>query len=180
MQHTPPSPSDTATQPSDQDAALSPELAAFVQSGLSITVAGRDDRLVPSMARAVGCRVSADGREVTLLLFADCAEQLARDIASNGLVAVAFSQPSTHRSLQLKGRDARPIPTAPADIALVRRHLALFAADIDPMGWAQDFVDTLFWRDPSQLIAIRFKPHSAFAQTPGPGAGQAMCLREGH
>jgi hypothetical protein len=177
MQSTPPSTLHSGGSGSDEGAALSPELAAFVQSGLSITVAGRDDRLVPSMARAVGCRVSADGRQVTVFMFADSAECVARHVAANGLIAVAYSQPSTHRSLQLKGRDARPVPTTPAEVAWVRRHLALFAADIAPMGWQQDFVDTLFWRDPAQLLAIRFTPHSAFAQTPGPGAGQAMCLR---
>jgi len=156
--------------------ALPAELAAFVQAGLSITVAGRDERLVPSIAKAVGCRVSADGRQVTVLLFADTAETVTRDIAANGLIAVAYSQPSTHRSLQLKGRDALSVPATPADVALVRRHLALFAADIARMGWQQEFVDTMFWRDPAQLMAIRFTPDSAFAQTPGPNAGQPMCL----
>ena len=29
------------------------------------------------------------------------------DIAANGMIAVVFSQPSTHRTIQLKGTDAR-------------------------------------------------------------------------
>ena len=160
----------------DTGTALPAELAAFVQSGLSLTVCGRDERLVPSQAKGVGCRVRPDGREVTVLLFADAAEAAARDIATNRLIAVVFSQPSTNRTVQLKGRDATPVPATPADVALVRRHLALFAADIAPMGWDQRYVDTLFWHDPAQLLAIRFTPESAFAQTPGPNAGAPVCL----
>lgn len=172
----PPAPPAPPEPPAPAAPALPAELAAFIQSGLSITVCGRDDRLVPSIAKAAGCRVSADGREVTVLLFADAAEAAARDITRNRLISVVFSQPTTDRTLQLKGRDAMPVPTAPADVALVRRHLALFAAEIASLGWDQRFVDTMLWHDPTQLIAIRFTPDRAFAQTPGPGAGQAMCL----
>ena len=164
--HTPPDPAST----------LPADLAAFVQSGLSITVCGRDERLVPSLAKGVGCRVRPDGREVTVLLFADAAEAAARDIATNRLIAVVFSQPSTNRTVQLKGRDATHVPATPADVALVRRHLALFAADIAPMGWDHRYVDTLFWHDAAQLLAIRFTPEFAFAQTPGPNAGAPVCL----
>jgi hypothetical protein len=160
----------------DTGTALPAELAAFVQSGLSISVCGRDERLVPSLAKGAGCRVRPDGRELTVLLFADAAEAVARDIATNRLIAVVFSQPSTNRTVQLKGRDATPVPATPADVALVRRHLALFAADIAPMGWDQRYVDTLFWHDPAQLLAIRFTPEFAFAQTPGPNAGAPVCL----
>lgn len=160
----------------DPRPALPAELAAFVQSGLSISVCGRDERLVPSLAKGVGCRVRTDGRELTVLLFSDAAEAVARDIATNRLIAVVFSQPSTNRTVQLKGRDATPVPATPADVALVRRHLALFATDIAPMGWDQRYVDTLFWHDPAQLLAIRFTPEFAFAQTPGPNAGAPVCL----
>jgi hypothetical protein len=160
----------------DAGTALPAELAAFVQGGLSISVCGRDERLVPSLAKGVGCRVRPDGREVTVLLFSDAAEAVARDIATNRLIAVVFSQPSTNRTVQLKGRDATPVPATPADVARVRRHLALFAADIAPMGWDQRYVDTLFWHDPAQLLAIRFTPEFAFAQTPGPNAGAPVCL----
>lgn len=163
-------------RPEDTRPALPAELAAFVQSGLSISICGRDERLVPSLAKGVGCRVRTDGREVTVLLFADAAEAVARDIATNRLIAVVFSQPSTNRTVQLKGRDATPVPATAADVALVRRHLALFAADIGPLGWDQHYVDTLFWHDPAQLLAVRFTPEFAFAQTPGPNAGAPVCL----
>jgi hypothetical protein len=166
------------TPPSAQPAAALPaDVAEFIQSGLSITVAGRDDRLVPSIAKGVGCRVSADGRQVTVLVFAPAAETVMRDIAQNRRIAVVFSLPSSNRTVQLKGHDATPVPAPASDVALARRHLALFAADLAPLGWDHRFVEAGFWHDPSQLMAVRFTPDGAFAQTPGPGAGQALQLR---
>lgn len=161
------------------DASLPEAVAEFIQSGVSITVASRDDRLVPSIAKAVGCRVSADRRHVTILMSALAAEVLARDVARQGQVAVVFSRPTTNQTVQLKGRDAVSVPVQPADGALVRRYLALLADDLGPLGWDQSYVDAVFWHDPAQLIAIRFAPEGAFQQTPGPGAGKALDLRSG-
>ena len=157
---------------------LSPSVAAFIQSGLSITLAARDDRLVPSIAKAVGCRVDDDRRAVTILVFADAAEEVCRDVARNGLIAVTFSLPSTNETVQIKGRDARCVPVMPQDIAHARRHVDLFAAELQPLGWDPPYIDAVFWRDPADLMAIRFTPDEAFAQTPGPSAGQALCAKE--
>ncbi|HEV8690847.1 MAG TPA: hypothetical protein VGQ91_11160 [Ideonella sp.] len=167
----PPAPPDSAPQ------ALPDEVAAFIQSGLSITVGGRDDRLIPSIAKGVGCRVDDQGRQVTVLVFAEAAEAVMRDIAHNRQVSVVFTRPSTNRTVQLKGHDALPVPAGPAEAALVRRHLALLADDLRLLGWDAHYVNTLFLHDWSQLMAIRFAPHGAFAQTPGPGAGQRMALQ---
>lgn len=158
---------------------LPEDIAAFIQSGLSITVAGRNDRLVPSLAKAAGCRVSEDRRQVTLLVSALAAETVARDIAHNRLIAVVFSQPSTHRTLQLKGRDACSVPAQPADVGLVRRHVLLFAGEIAPLGWDREFVESLFWHEPEDLLAIRFTPEGAFVGTPGPDAGRTLPLAPG-
>lgn len=155
---------------------LPEDVAAFIQGGVSMTVASRDDRLVPSIAKACGCRVGDDRREVTMLMFAEPAATVARDIARCGHAAVVFSQPSTNRTVQLKGRDVRPVPVSPSDLAIVRRYVALFAADLGHLGWDQSYVEALFWHDPSQLIAVRFTPEGAFHQTPGPGAGAPMRL----
>jgi hypothetical protein len=165
------------TPPDPAPEALPDEVAAFIQSGLSITVGGRDDRLIPSIAKGVGCRVGSQGREVTVLVFAEAAEPVMRDIAHNRQVAVVFTRPSTNRTVQLKGHDARPAPAGPPEAALVRRHLALFADDLRLLGWQPRYVDTLFLHDWSQLMAIRFTPLFAYAQTPGPGAGKRMPLQ---
>src|SRR5436190_2246150 len=115
--------------PDSTPQALPDEVAAFIQGGLSITIGGRDDRLIPSIAKAVGCRVDEHGGQVTVLIFADAAERVLRDLAHNRQVAVVFTRPSTNQTVQLKGCDACAVPTGPADAALVQRHLALFSDD---------------------------------------------------
>jgi hypothetical protein len=160
-------------------ASLPDDVRAFIQSGISITVASRDERLVPSIAKAVGCRVADDGREISVMMFSDAAETVARDIARSGQVAVVFTRPSTNRTMQLKGRDVRAIPVQPADVALARRWLLLFTDELQGLGWDPEFVASVFWHDPAQLIAFRFTAESAFHQTPGPGAGAAMDLKGG-
>lgn len=153
---------------------LAPSVAAFVQSGLSVTVAARNDRLVPSISKAVGCRVEHDGRQVTVLLFADVAEAVCRDIAANGQVAVCFSRPSTHETVQVKGRDARFALAAPQDVATARGCLDRLIDDLVSMGFERRTMEAFFWGDPKDLVAIRFTADSAFAQTPGPSAGRAL------
>ena len=60
--------------------------------------------------RAVGSRISADGREVTVYLRRSQSEQLLGDIAQTGEIAVVFSVPSTHQTLQLKAEAMRQFP----------------------------------------------------------------------
>jgi hypothetical protein len=159
--------------------ALSEDIAAFIQGGISMTVASRDDRFVPSIAKGVGCRVSPARDAVTLLVFANTAEALLRDVAHCRLLAAAFSQPSTNRTLQVKGCNVTTAPAGPADVALTRRYIALFAEELRPLGWSADYVHDVFWHDPVHLVALHFTPERAFQQTPGPDAGAALCLAHG-
>lgn len=154
---------------------LSPAVAAFIQSGLSITVAGRGERLVPSIAKAVGCRVDADLRALSVLLFADAAEAICRDIAKHGVVAVCFSRPSTHETVQIKGRDARVTLASAQDMAAARHCLDLLLDDLCAgLGFRRPMLEAVFWHDPADLMCIRFTPDAAFAQTPGPSAGEPI------
>jgi hypothetical protein len=159
--------------------ALPEEIATFIQSGISITLASRDDRFVPSIAKGVGCRVSPERDAVTLLVFSNAAEALLRDVAHCRQLAAVFSRPSTNRTLQIKGRDVTTAPAGPADVALTRRFIALFAEELCPLGWAAEYVHDVFWHDPVYLVALHFTPEGAFQQTPGPGAGAALCLEPG-
>ncbi len=159
--------------------ALPEDIAAFIQSGISISLASRDDRFVPSIAKGVGCRVSPGRDAVTVMVFANAAEALLRDVAHCGQLAVVFSRPSTNRTLQIKGRDVTTAPAGPADVALARRYIALFAEELRALGWSADYVHDIFWHDPVHLAALHFTPEGAFQQTPGPGAGAAMSLEPG-
>src|SRR4051794_3727222 len=102
---------------------IAPEVAAFMQGGVSVIVGGRTAERVPDVVRGCGCRVSRDRRRVTVLVEALRAPELLSAIRSSGTVAVVFSRPSTHRTIQLKADDAVVSTATPADRRVADAHL---------------------------------------------------------
>ncbi len=148
--------------------------AAFVQGGVSIVAASRDAGLVPSIGRAMGCTVSGDRRGVSLLVAASQAARLLDDVRGCGRVAVVFSQPSTHRTLQLKAEDARVRDLRPGEFDVVLRYVDAFAAEVEPLGHTRGQARTLLTCREDDVIAVDFTPTEAFEQTPGPKAGTPL------
>jgi hypothetical protein len=164
----PSSPAEPTVEP------LPASVADFVQAGLSISISSCSERLLPSIAKGVGCRVSAARDRVTVMMFASRGEQVLRDLQRGAPIAVCFSRPSTHQTVQLKGPRALVEPAQPQDVALARRCLELLKEDLVPLGLQLPMLETFFWQDPAELLAISFAPEGAFAQTPGPNAGRAI------
>jgi len=156
-----------------QDPPLDADHAAFIQGGVSVIVATRNAEQVADVVRGCGCRVSRDRRRVTVLVEPSRAGTLLDDIAANGMIAVVFSQPSTHRTIQLKGRDARVVKVNAADRAIAARHLRDWSEDLCRIGYTPEFANAVRGAAP-RLAAIAFTPSAAFQQTPGPGAGQPI------
>lgn len=155
-------------------APLSAAHAAFVAGDHSIVAASRSADRTPSLARSLGCRVSADRRSVLLLFHPRQAAELLADVAGCGRIAVVFSEPTTHKTLQLKGSDARLV-TPPADAAaLAERHVGGFAGVVGGLGFRADLVRTVLAGEPAPLAAVEFSPDAAFEQTPGPQAGARL------
>jgi hypothetical protein len=148
--------------------------AAFIQGGVSVIVASRSADMVADAVRGCGCRVARDRRSVTVIVQPDRAGAVLANIAVNGMIAVVFSQPSTHRTIQVKGTDAQVVRIAAGDRALAERHLLAWVDDLCSVGYGREFARTLHGEAPGALVAIRFTPTSAFQQTPGPGAGERL------
>ena len=72
---------------STMPALLSPAHIALVDSGISAIVASRDAQLRPSLMRAVGTHISADGQQVSVFLRPSQAGQLLADLAAGGPIA---------------------------------------------------------------------------------------------
>lgn len=153
---------------------LDAQSAAFLVSGLSIVAASCNDALVPSIARACGCRVSTDRANVTVYVPASQAVDFVRDVRASGRIAVTCNLPSTHRSLQLKAEDARVRRATPDEVAAVPAYVEAFARDIIPMGHTFEQAQTILMFRDGDLLAIDFTPSSAFEQTPGPRAGSPL------
>jgi hypothetical protein len=153
------------------------ELAAFLQSGQSLHVASRGESLVPSLDRALACRVSADRRRVTVLILASHCAQMIADFGRNGAIAFVASQPSSHRTVQLKGVDATVGPAEPGDAALLASQADGFTRDLVSLGYAESLPRLLVEGDLADVVAVSFTPVQAFVQTPGPGAGAPLGAR---
>ncbi len=152
---------------------LDAEQAAWIQSSVSIVVGSRDARFRPALMRGVGCRVLADCRRIMVLMSAGSSRRVLDNLRNNGQIAVVFTQPSTNRALQLKGRDAVVGNAGTADSALAERYLQGFAEEIAGLGFAANVAHNMLAND-GDLAAVEFSIDAAYQQTPGPQAGQAL------
>jgi hypothetical protein len=152
---------------------LSAEHAAFIQGAVSVVVSARNDARVPDVLRGCGCTVARDRRHVTVLVEPGRSGDVLENLRANGMIAVVFSQPSTHRTLQLKGADATIASAGSGDLATAREHLAAWTEDMQKIGYTSAFARAVHG-EPSELVAISFTPLAAFEQTPGPAAGQPL------
>jgi hypothetical protein len=148
--------------------------AAFLLGPVSMNAASRDAALTPSVARAFGCRIAADGREVTLFLSAARAAAVLRDLRAGAPLAVVFSRPQTHETRQLKAVSARIEAIAPGDLELIAAYGEAFVAECVPLGYEEAFIRGFFVGVEADALAVSFAPAAMFEQTPGPDAGKCL------
>ena len=149
------------------------ELAAFLQSGISMHLATARGG-VPQVTRGAACRIAPDRRRVTVYVIPAQSVGVLDDIAANGAVAAVFTKPKSHRTVQLKGTDARIGSVGPEDEELVRAQVEAFRAELASIGFPERMGSTLALGGTGALLAVTFTIASAFVQTPGPGAGKAL------
>ena len=149
---------------------------AFIQSAVSISAASRAADGTAVLARSHGCALSGASR-VRLVFTTAKAHALLEAIRATGVIAVGYNEPSTHRSIQLKGDDAAVVDATPADAELALRYIGLMATELRPHGYSEEWVRALLFAAPGDLAAVEFTPTRAFAQTPGPRAGTPLEMR---
>lgn len=140
---------------------------------VSIIVGTRDAALRPHVMRAVGARLADDRRRLTVLLPEAGSADVLADLRANGRIAVVFSEPTTHHTLQVKGDDAVVAACGPDDRELAARTLEGFVGEIATLGFAPEVAHTLLGHD-DDLVAVQFTIAEAFEQTPGPAAGERL------
>jgi general stress protein 26 len=153
---------------------LSPDLLAMMARGVSVNVATRDERLRPSAMRAMASHVDVAAGTVTVYLARRQAAQMLRDIAANGRIAVMFSEPATHRTVQLKAAAATCRDATGDDRATLDRYLAAMEEEIERVGYPPRLTRAMLACRLDDLVAITFAPAQVFEQTPGPQAGKLM------
>jgi len=148
--------------------------AAFIQHRVSMTVASHSAESVPSLTRAFGCRVSDDRGEVTVFVAAPQSAALLQNVRDGGAVAVVFSRPSTHETLQLKGTRARTAPAQHGDYAIMRAYAESFCHELEGLGFGAAYAAAMTSALQTQMVGVTFQPSAAFVQTPGPAAGTPL------
>ena len=153
---------------------LDADRIAMVAKGVSAIVASCSVALQPSIMRAVGSHISADGRCVTVYLRRSQSRQLLQDIADTGRIAVVFSEPSTHRTLQLKAGQAQQRPATTDDRPVLQAYLRSMEHEVGLVGWGPHYVGAMLAAPLDDVVAVSFIPDAAFDQTPGPRAGSVI------
>ncbi len=153
---------------------LPADLLAMMARGVSTIVGSRDARFRPSVMRAVGSAVSAEGGRVTVYLAREQSRQLLQDIAATGHLAVVFSEPATHRTVQLKSAAAAIRPAQESDRPVLARYLASMEHEVQRVGYPPEMTRAMLAHRLDDVVAVEFVPELAFDQTPGPRAGSAL------
>jgi len=153
---------------------LAPEHIAMIDRGVSAIVASRNSALRPSLMRAVGTSISADGAEITVYVTRSQSRQLLQDVAATGAIAVVFSEPLSHRTVQVKARAVELRAADENDLPVLARYLASMEHEIGCVGFGPEYVRAMLAFRLEDLVAVRFRPCEAFDQTPGPRAGSPV------
>lgn len=149
-------------------------LAAFAQDAVSITIGACDQQLRPCLVRAAGCRVSADRERVSIFVSASQGAPVLECVRDKGAIAVVFSQPTTHRTFQMKGKSAVIGSLEEGDMEILAAYRKAFAQEVAPLGFGEPLIETLFTYPANDLVRISFSPSEVFSQTPGPNAGARL------
>jgi len=148
--------------------------AAFILTGVSISLASCGPDRLPSMSRGLGCKLIDGGHQISIFIRLSQSQELLGNIRSSGRVANVFSLPSSNRTLQLKGSDARIVPFAPEDLPVIEAHIADFLLEVVPLGMSEAVVRAILAYQPDDLVSVVYSPSAAFSQTPGPKAGAPL------
>lgn len=145
------------------------ELGALLKLGVSVLAATRDANMKPAISRCGGARLGDDGLVRVAIALPEGARTLA-NIESTGVVALTAVLPTTYRTLQVKGHDARRIDWPELEqVALA--HRAAFVEQVIAVGLARENAPVM-WS--TRFVAVAFTPGEIFDQTPGPSAGLAF------
>ncbi|BBL70617.1 hypothetical protein [Methylogaea oryzae] len=153
---------------------LSAAHVAFMQRGISISLGSCGADHVPNLSRGIGCRIDGDRRRLTVFVSAAQSAALLADIRANGLIAAVFSEPSTHRTLQVKGRDGAIAALDDGDLRRIAFYREAFLLEISALGFNPTIARSLLHCPDDDITAVAFTVAEAYTQTPGPDAGAPL------
>jgi hypothetical protein len=150
---------------------LPKELVDLVEGGGSIMVGTRDDDLQPDAARAVGAKVSADRRRITLYLPSTAGAQALANLAKHPFLAVGLVSPMDHVAIQMKGPCVDVHLATEEERTIPERYITSQTELLYMIGLPRGITSRMVaW----PAHAVTFEIEDIFVQTPGPGAGKRL------
>jgi general stress protein 26 len=153
---------------------LTPGLVAMMARGVSVHVGSCDAQSRPSVMRAMASHIDDARGAVTVYLARRQATQLLADIEATGRIAVMFSEPSTHVTVQLKATRATCRDATQHDQPRLDAYLASMEIEIQRVGHPARVTRAMLACALDDIVAVEFEPEQVFEQTPGPKAGKLM------
>ncbi len=157
--------------------AISAELKALLESGVSVVVGTRNAEFVPEITRGWGVLVAKDRKSISLCVPLATSHTTLDNLAGNGQMTVCCSLPSNYKTVQLKGQCIETAAPGRADLTVVDSHRAAFGRVNARIGFPRRNSEA-FWRREIEtspvLVKLRFVPEQVFDQTPGPDAGSPL------
>lgn len=155
----------------DARAALTPELVAFIESGVIGHAATRTSTFEPEEMLIAGLRAGAGGRVATLFLSEGPAAATVANVRDNGELAVTVVRVTDNRSLQLKGKVIAVRTPTEDERRFQAGYMERLTAELTLVGVPRSVGARMIWW-PS--VALDFEIRDLFDQTPGPGAGRRV------
>jgi hypothetical protein len=152
---------------------LTEEIAQFCQSGVSVALAARLSDGRPIVGLALACRIGSGG-DIVIFFRKPANRALMEAIDAGSALAATFSEPRTHRSIQIKGASARVVDQMPGDRELTAHQSRIFRDELIHVNYPFRFSSYYCAYSDDEVGAIEFVPKSVFVQTPGPGAGSLL------
>lgn len=144
------------------------KLHASLEGGISVLVATADANGIPSCCRGIAVRPGEGFETLTVYVPVATAHETLANVATTHRIAVSFTQPLPHNSIQVKGLSRGVRMASDAEQPFVREELDKFAGQLDAIGLPRRITRSItHW----PAFAIDMSVEEVFDQTPGPKAG---------
>jgi hypothetical protein len=147
---------------------IDPQLASFLEEGLSLFIGTRNAALEPEGARAAALKVDPDGRHLVAYVPEAAFSRIRPNTEENGYVAISVGRPVDDRACQVKGLFVSIRDATDEEKPAVLAQWDGFLGSLEKIGIPRAATSTwVTW----PAVAIRLRATELFNQTPGPDAG---------
>ena len=147
---------------------IDPQLASFLEEGLSLFIGTRNATLEPEGARLAALKVDPDGRHLVAYVPEAAFLRIRPNTEDNGQVAISVGRPVDDRACQVKGTVVSVRQAEHAERDLVAWQWDGFMRQLEMIGIPRGLAGAWsMW----PAVAITVKVTAVFEQTPGAQAG---------